>query len=171
VGLVATIVAAPVSAKSSNGLFLQVETDKATYRLGEPVQVRITIRNDSATEYDVLAVAPWVLSDLVVFDATTGQKVSASITPTHPGFASRVSAWDLTPGKSVITEYRTLGDLTMWHKWSPIAFWGYGLSVPGSYTIGAVPALDTSLLTNAQLHFIPNGAPVASNWVTIQVTN
>lgn len=144
---------------SRGGLFsVQLVTDKTAYRVGELVRVKLTIRNISGTEYGVLAVAPWVLSDLVVLDAT-GRKVPPSITPTHPGFASRVSLWDLTPGKSATSEYYTLGGSTL-YEWSPIAFWGYELSQPGRYTITAAPELTAFRYTSGGIRRL-NGAVAA----------
>jgi hypothetical protein len=126
---------------------VRLESSKAVYHLGELIQVRLTIRNDTGNEYAVHTAPPWLLCKLMVFKGKN-QEVSPATAP-HPGGRENLfESWDFTAGKSLVPGYYQLGDINTVHEWTPVSFWGYQLSEPGAYTLVAVPELSAREIIN-----------------------
>ncbi len=68
------------------GIFVvRLESDKAVYRLGEPIRLRVTVRNNTPRRYAVMWMQVWGLCDLTVLNSE-GQSLSS--TGNRGGFVS-----------------------------------------------------------------------------------
>jgi len=80
-----------------------------------------------------------------------------------------MDAWDLSSGESQVVGYYVLGDTRTVHQWTPIEFWGYQLTQPGTYTITAVSDLTAWSITGHGAEYIRGLIPIQSNSLKIQI--
>jgi hypothetical protein len=152
-----------------NGIFsTQLETDKSVYTLGEPVEVRLTIRNISGGQYGIDQWQPWVLGSLTIFDSHE-QRVPVSVLPRSRAERSGglAAAWFLAPGESQTVLYYQLGDHAP-HEWAPIQYWGYRLEKPGTYKLAMTMSLHAWLITDHAPTFFDNTFPSSSVQIEVR---
>jgi hypothetical protein len=139
--------------RSARDVHARVETDRATYRVGDTVAVRIALTNVGEAPVTFTQWAPWHIVRLVVSD-----EQGRLVAPAYPVY-----------GEDAISTHRGTfapGDTVVWtwkrQAWFDLRRWGYDLRAPGRYTIAGVP-----------LVYGPDLAPdldtVRSNRVTITV--
>jgi hypothetical protein len=132
---------------------LDIAADRATYRAGDPVSVRLQVLNTAGVPITFLRYPPWAEVRLTVTDGT-GRIVPRAKSPapiymvsarkvTLPAGATRVSTWNN-------------------QEWFSLRMWGYVLPGPGRYTIVGAPDLS---IVGASLDTTSR-----SNPVTITVT-
>jgi hypothetical protein len=118
------------------GIFkIRIESDHSAYKLGDPIQIRVLVTDETAVPYAALVAPPWGICKLIIVDAQNMPVVS-------PGsFTWRMSLaamYEFAPGATVIASYDDRGQT---RQWADIAWWGYHLTKPGQYTITAVPEI------------------------------
>ena len=60
------------------GIFVvRLESDKAVYQLGEPIRLRVTVRNNTSRRYAVMWMQVWGLCDLTILNSE-GQSLSST---------------------------------------------------------------------------------------------
>jgi hypothetical protein len=117
------------------GVFsIRLASNKSVYRVGERIELRVTIRNNTAQRYGVEWAPPYGLSRLQILDYA-GRPVASK---GAWGFMLlRPEALHFSPGEALVVpfpdpEYN--GDI---REWAAIKYWGYELTRPGKYTIVA----------------------------------
>ena len=116
----------------------RIEADKSAYRLGEPIQLRLSLTNITRrTIYVVDDEPPYWNSDLQVFDAD-GKRLSPTRGRGRCICEGRTSTVPLNPGKSVVYEYNDPYSRGALREWADLSRWGYELPKPGGYTLRAV---------------------------------
>ena len=152
---------------------INIQTASPSYKFGQPVMLRVGIKNVSPQTCAFFNGAPWRKAILVVKDAA-GQAV-APIDPrdvtdykSSQGHAGRI----VQPGA---TAWLSWND----SEWSDISHWGYTLNA-GTYTISAIPTVSGQLPpatdqpghaggAPAQGKFVTDLKTVNSNTITIQI--
>jgi hypothetical protein len=113
-----------------NLIRLTMETNAQVYRLGEPIKVRIKIRNTSRYDLLIFGGSPWFEAALRVTDAA-GTAVPQSHNHVDDNF-HYLNNWDLAPGTSIVLQWKG-------QEWSDIRNFGFELTTPGDFAISAVP--------------------------------
>ena len=137
---------------------LHLEADKQTYRLHEPIKIRVSITNVAGAPYSILAGwPPAVMLPLVVQD---GRGVPIAATSGRVGvarFCSQCGSYPLAPGERV-----TLG-------WMEISNFWYALTQPGTYSITtSLHGVGFGRIPHGTEHFGMNGED-RSNPISIQI--
>jgi len=153
---------------------INIQTSAATYSAGQPVLIRVGIKNISPQTYAFNNGAPWGNALLVIKNAA-GNPVSPvnARDTTGPfradGYLPRV----VQPGQTMWLSWES-------NDWSDISHWGFKLG-PGTYTISAIP-LVAGVIPPTQTHqtthsyaapqgkFVTDLTTVNSNTVTVQIT-
>jgi hypothetical protein len=102
---------------------IRVETNKQTYRFGEPIEIRISITNRTDQPCSIHYIPAWALSGLKVTDSRGNQIAVTKLQPF--GRADPRARYNFAPRQTV-----TLG-------WTDIGQFGYSLTEPGSCIISA----------------------------------
>lgn len=135
----------PEQARSKGFFSARLDADKSVYHVGEPVQVRLAITNDSDGEYGISYLPPWLLGSLSVLDYKN-QTIPLTLTPHSRAWrGSLADAVFLKPGESCVISYY-VGDALK--GWTPISFWGYDLEKPGIYELSMMLNLRAWLITD-----------------------
>jgi len=152
------------------GKFLKVfiATDQATYHVGQPIKVQVTLQNISATDVVVRSYGPWYLVDLTITD----QNGVALASPGRMGFKYLGGTFDIDAGQSRLLSWQN-------DTWTSLSWWGYDVHLPGTYTIvayaraaGRYPTTDTHFTGDQSQPtgaLLPDPNPAPSNSVLIQV--
>jgi hypothetical protein len=142
-----------IARQGAPGMHVRIETDRETYRVGEPISVQLTLQNRSAHKIEYVGGSPAGFADLVIHDAS-GRKVEPSLPP----------AWQIASGP-----FRTLMPQEEFRigargkgAWIDLKVWGYELRSPGKYTITRIPMVGGP---NTE----PNSKTVRSNEVTVTI--
>lgn len=153
--LVSSLDAQTMAVHSARDVHLRIESEKAIYRVGDSIRVRLTFRNVSdhtihygAAPYDKQA-RLWVYDDA---GRVVEPNIPSSVRGRIGGPERRLKAG---------AEFT----LKSWQRprkeWLNLRDWGYDLSKPGRYRVVGVPALSGRYLT-------ADGA-VSSNEVTFTI--
>jgi hypothetical protein len=153
---------------------IDIQASSSIYGPGQPVLLRIGVKNMSPQPYAFFFGAPWIETTLVVKDSS-----GRSIPPMHS-----VDTADYKNAQGHAAHVVSPGD-TMWlawnlSEWSDISHWGFKLA-PGSYAISAIPMIAGQLpdptsrygpagLPPAQGKFVTDLKTPNSNTVIIQIT-
>lgn len=136
---------AQAASDDGHNVRLRIETDRAVYRAGDSVAIRLAFTNTAATALRYVPRPVWSESRLVVTDSS-GRAV-APVGPRH-GYHQISTITSTLPGG--VTRVRTFGG-----EWIDLRRWGYDLLKPGRYTIEGAPLLtipgaraDTTLRSN-----------------------
>jgi hypothetical protein len=122
------------------GIFvIRLEAEKAEYKVGDRINLRITLLNRSRQHFAILRRPPYAITRLDVLDKAQ-QPVSQRADIGGPPFS--ISTRDVTefsPGQAITQVYRDPERSIKPQEWVDIKSWGYDLSEPGDYTITAIP--------------------------------
>jgi hypothetical protein len=141
-----------------SGIFeLRLEPERAVYRIGDPIRLRVTLFNRTQQDYFAFSYPPYDLSKLRILSDDGHLLAQRSI----PGFAmarstSMPSLLEFPAGKA-LDEYPDPRD-----SWKPKEWfrcWGYDLDHPGDYTITAIPTVGA-------FQRLPNGKSEGQEFVT-----
>jgi hypothetical protein len=124
------------------GVFgLRIESNKTAYRLGEPIRLRVTLRNNTDEHLAVIGAPPAGLCDLRILDGRGRPlpRVGARQTKLP---RDGVGAIDFPARKSMVLWWADPAKHLAIEQWVDVASWGYDIDRPGSYTITAFPTLD-----------------------------
>jgi hypothetical protein len=108
---------------------LKIETDKAVYSVGEPILVRVTLTNTSDQPYKLDSRPPWSVCVLQVFHTNGSPVLQDSVV----GVQDLIPGWRFQPDQTRVAEY--WDDKNVAAQWANIGRFGYGLKIPGTYTI------------------------------------
>jgi hypothetical protein len=141
---------------SAGDVHLRIETDRLTYRVGDSIRVRLTLRNVSDHPVRFERASATLQARLRVY-AAAGHQVE----PTVPGMLGRGGGPHLTLNAGAEAT------LLFWkspprREWLNLRDWGYDLRAPGRYTIVGIPGVVGPELT-------PDYETVRSNRVTITI--
>lgn len=151
--LVAQVLAAQqVTHGNGRDIHGSVETERATYRAGDTVRVRISLNNLSDVPISFSPYPPWDQVKLLI--TRDGQRIAPTLTFGGGGSAS--PAYTLKPRQSW-----TLGWLD--ETWWSLADYGYDVRAPGTYGIQVIPQIFGPWV-------IPDLSTVRSNTATFTVT-
>jgi hypothetical protein len=109
---------------SANDLAVSIEASRALYKTGEPVQVRVTLRNPTSQTISFYNQPPAQAVSLRIIDPS-GRQVKPVGSPTQFMFGS-THMIRLKPGQEVTLIYRG-------KEWSDLREWGYDLQALGRY--------------------------------------
>ena len=124
--------------RSARDVHLKIETDRTTYRVGDAISVRLTVRNVSGSPVRFVHTPPVSQVRLRVLDSD-GHEVTPTSEPVlQVGRSGRPVTLD--PGKAQVLAW--LG-----HEWLNLRDWGYELRIPGHYTLVGLPAVGGVELT------------------------
>jgi hypothetical protein len=126
---------------SARDVHLRIETDRPTYRVGDSLLVRLTLRNVSNHPVRFERASATVEARLRVYDAAGHQ-----VEPTVPG----VVGWGGGPQRTLNAGAEAT--LLFWkapplREWLNLRDWGYDLRAPGRYTIVGIPDVGGVELT------------------------
>jgi hypothetical protein len=126
---------------SARDVRLRIETDRPTYRVGDSILVRLTLRNVSDHPVRFENATATVQARLRVYDVAGHQ-----VEPTLPGMLGRGGGPQLTLNAGAEAT------LLFWkspplREWLNLRDWGYDLRVPGRYTIVGIPGVRSLELT------------------------
>jgi len=138
--------------ESLGGVSLSIEVSRSTYRPGDSINLRLTLRNTSERPIPFLVVPAPALADLCVSDAA-GQRVEPELAEAG---ALALSAGLLKPGAE-LTLRSAKGE-----EWVNLRDWGYELRTSGTYIIQGM-----SLVGDAGLASEPT--PSQSNRASINI--
>lgn len=103
------------------GVFtIHLEASKAVYRLGEPIEIRISLHNNTDQHYAVNAVPPWGLSKLVVLDE---QGIALPSNGRYPYRWGMIAIEEFRPGKTTIIRFVNPYDTSDLEEWTSIIYW------------------------------------------------
>lgn len=115
---------------------LQIQTDRSQYAVGDPISLRIVVRNNTNEVYSVPAFPPCYFVALSIADESGNQVPKA--TPRCAGYFNAVLAYRIPPGGEQVLK-RVSGNVVT--EWSDLAAFGYTLRA-GTYVITAIPMID-----------------------------
>lgn len=131
-------IAIPQELPTHSGIFgIRLETSKKIYRVGEPVEVRISVHNETSDVYEADSVPPWGLCDLTIL-SSGGQALPAADV-SRAVRRSSIAIREYLPGSTHSIGYDTPEAPGIFHDWADISHWGYDIKEPGEYTIAAIP--------------------------------
>jgi hypothetical protein len=111
---------------------VQLSSDRSTYKAGEDVKLRITIRNISSTTIPLLYMRGANDVTIEVKD-TQGQVLKPNTQPLGTFFQGSLTQGDFEPG----SEWVETKELQVPGEWMSARVWGYAFTTPGRYTITA----------------------------------
>lgn len=158
-------VASSVIAAPQSLLELHLTASQTTYRVGDPVLVKLEVFNRSSDVIAVSDVVPWDAATLVLLrDGTVVAPSSSSVSGWHTRFPGQPK---VQPGQSYA--YRYWGSLGSGPTafFYPITDWGYWQRLPaGHYTIIATPHMVVGMHSRQWFHADKHNA---SNAVQIDI--
>ena len=117
---------------------IRLESNKTVYRLGETIELRVTLVNHTAKQYAIALVPPWFLCRLSVRNEK-GQAIHPTLSGTY-GATGGAFSYELPASGTV--------PLTFWPRghggelpraWADVKYWLYDLDKPGTYAIVGSP--------------------------------
>jgi hypothetical protein len=118
-----------VSPDSSYPFELTMELQQATYRVGDSIKARLTLRNSSSQPVKIIEPRP-TLAEVRVIDAG-----GRTVAPTVLGEIEIGRGWVYVMDPH---ELLVLGK-SSGREWISLSSWGYDLRAPGTYTILGFP--------------------------------
>lgn len=138
-----------------------IETDRATYQVGDTIRVRVSLRNVSDVPITFVPYSPWYQVVLVV---TAGDgRVVEKRWPGGGGGPPTVTAARLEPGRM---------EVQLWdgREWLRLGSWGYDLREPGQYAIVGIPQIASPAAAQITGPAVaPDGKTVRSNQATFTI--
>ena len=122
-----------------SGIFeLHLDTDKSSYKLGEPIYVLTAVTNATGDPYRVKAVPPWGMCNLIISNDL------GELSPTRSGLGYRWGMIDTAVDPPHTTHFISFFDYQQnkYGQWANINDWGYEITAPGTYTIAAVSKVE-----------------------------
>jgi hypothetical protein len=122
-----------------SGIFsIRIESNKPVYRMGERIELRTTLINNTPKNLGVVPGPPYMLSDLIILNGQ-GHPIPSSGKRccVRAGGAMR----EFHGEKAITLEYNDPENRNEVSEWADIRYWGYDLRRPGGYTITAIPTL------------------------------
>jgi hypothetical protein len=107
---------------------IHLQSDKPTYKLGEPIALRVSIVNLTDQTYVARNMDVTALSKLLILDVR-GNPIGP---PAVRGSRFYMAGLDFPPGR------------TMNFRWTDLSQWGVDLTEPGKYTIVAIANISAS---------------------------
>ncbi|HZV77182.1 MAG TPA: hypothetical protein VFF63_05460 [Candidatus Babeliales bacterium] len=147
-------------------LSLRLESSKTIYRLGEPIELRVTIRNNTAQEYAFQGYTPpYGLCTLEVLNARGDALRSKGAI----GYRQLdISSQELPAETSTVAAFEDPAAAGALREWANIRYWGYHIEQPGDYTVFAIPNFTAFAMHHDGPDFT-GSAPDRSNAVTFKV--
>ncbi len=140
--------------RNARDVHLRIETDRRTYRFGDSIAVRVSLRNMSPTPVRFVTDPPVLQARLRVYDAG-GARLEPAFPPVMQDIVSR-RPMTLGAGQTIVLQW-------MGAEWLHLRDWGYDLRTPGRYTIVGLPGVVGPELT-------PDYETVRSNRATFTIT-
>jgi hypothetical protein len=143
---------------AQEGVTVRIEVDRGSYRAGDAINVRLTLRNTSDRP---VAVPSFDDPNLVSFNLrdAAGHEVKAL---SGEAGSLALSATSLKPGQE-LTLTSAEGK-----EWWNLRDWGFELRVPGSYTVEGTPVVSGSRPKSGPRR-APEDAVVRSNRASFQI--
>jgi hypothetical protein len=145
--LLSSTLAAQAPGDDGRYVRLRIETDRATYRAGDSIAVRVAFTNTARGPIRYVPIPPWYSSRLRVTD-DRGRIVPLTSEPTAFSMISTIRA-TLPGGVTRVRKSPSGGE------WADLRRWGYSALRPGRYTIEGAPLIndlgvraDTTLRSN-----------------------
>jgi hypothetical protein len=142
-------------------LRLRIETDRTTYRVGDPIRVRLTIVNKSAQRILIPPTNAPSMAVLLVYDGA-GRKVAPTLRPLRRPFSGPTTP--LGPQ----AEYTLPGSTPDQDRWVDLRELGYDLRSPGNYAIAGFTSLA---LPQRNPRLDPDRSLVKYNEVSVTITH
>ena len=139
--------------RSARDAYVRIETDRPTYRVGDSITVRLTLRNVSNHQVRFVYDSPAELARLRVYAAAGHEVERGSSRDLQRVRAGRPAS--LEAGKEATLNWQN-------REWLNLLDWGYDLRAPGRYTIVGIPAVAGPNLT-------PDFETVRSNRATFTI--
>jgi hypothetical protein len=111
---------------------VRIGADRATYRVGEPIKVRLTLRNISAEAVWFGMGVPREYVNLRVTDSDGRELVKDKKLFRQLLMTSRGGERELKGGGELVLKWED-------DEWMNLQDWGYRISKPGRYTITGAP--------------------------------
>jgi hypothetical protein len=140
--------------RTARAVHLHIDTDRARYRVGDSIRVRVSFFNTSNERILFFPQGPAQDAELIVW-GEDGQAVKPTGQKAPPVSTSGMPQ-GLDPHKRVPWGWKN-------DEWMYLSNWGYQLREPGRYTIRGLPRLGYPELE-------PDNRTVRSNTVTITIT-
>jgi hypothetical protein len=120
---------------SARDVHLRIQTDRPTYRVGDSIFVRLTLRNVSDHPVRFESASATVQARLRVYD-DAGRQVE----PTVPGVVGRGGGPNRTLNAGAEATLLSWKSPPL-REWLNLQDWGYDLRAPGRYTIVGIPGV------------------------------
>jgi len=153
-----------------SGVFsIRLDTTKRIYRLGERIEVRISVHNNTREVYEADSVPPWGLCDLAISNSS-GQALLPAPAVNRAVRRSSIAIREYLPGSTLVGGFDYPDAPGIFHFWVDISHWGYEINAPGKYTIKAIPEVRGFARTGPEkgMHFVSSPSD-KSNAVSIEV--
>ncbi len=105
--------------------------------MGEPIEVRISVHNETSDVYEADSVPPWGLCDVTILNSS-GQAVPA-VDVSRVVRRSSIAIREYLPGSTHSIGYDTPEAPGVFRDWVDVSHWGYEIKEPGEYTVAAIP--------------------------------
>jgi hypothetical protein len=115
----------------------RLESDKAAYRVGEAIRLRVTFINSTDHYLNYKWMPVWGLSGLIVYDGHGNLVVSKG---NRGGFVSTAATAQFTPREVSVADFPD-PESGRNSQWARLDYWGYSLNKPGVYTIAVFPTM------------------------------
>lgn len=138
---------------SGRDILLVIQTDRTTYHVGDPIMLRIGLKNTLSDTAVIVNRSPWQASNLLIW-SESGQRVKP-VAPKDHNTYSHIVRFGINPGETVMLDW--LGK-----EWVGLDHWGYSLTRTGTYTIVGMPYLREPYME-------PDDTTVRSNKVQIEI--
>lgn len=143
---------------------IAIETNKFVYEQGDPIEIRLTVKNTSSQELHFDRQPPSFLTELVVTDEE-GRRLPSN---GRRGARLQMVGYALAPGASLSPEYFP-PDGSPPSPWQNIEDWGYQLTHTGKYRIVAFSQIHGYSINGHALSWFSDIPTNRSNAVTITV--
>jgi len=144
-----------------------LQLDRANYNVGDPIKLRVGMKNTSGSVIEVFNGSPWVEAAIVVRGADDNV-ISPSGAPdfvTYHGLQGG-GARKILPGQTLTFDWQL-------SEWADVSHWGYKLDKPGKYSISAIPAANGYIIAGSdaiQSRFYSDRKTVNSNRVEFSIS-
>jgi hypothetical protein len=129
---------APASPVRAGIISIRLESNKAVYRVGEAIKLRVTLINHTANKYLIPLVSGWNLCSLSVRNGH-GQPTRTTLR-NRPGVTGDDRMYVLPPNGSLALIFWPQASGSP-QNWTDIKYWLYDLDKPGDYVIVGHPNL------------------------------
>jgi hypothetical protein len=120
-----------------DGFALRLSTSSATYKVGEPILLKLELINQSSGPLVIQPLTPWDAAELIVL-RNGSEKVHASGSPSPKHWKS-IAQMQLNPGETYAFRSWQPDAPSGVAYFHPLSYWGYQQLPAGQYTIFATP--------------------------------